>query len=475
MTGAAPAGEAMDAAALARRLRAALADPRRALREHPLVAVALGTGAIQAVVGWRVHAAVPAGERLALRDSVIFEYLGWRLARGDRLYVDLWEVKPPLSFELTGLLAALSGGDAGLYHDLVLVATAGAAVACAVLAGALVAEATGDPLATVVGGLSVYAVPAFAWRATVGFKAKYVVVAAGLLAVLLHHRARDVGSGAAAAAAVGTWQLGVGFPAVVAALLARAGSWRRARRFVLGLALAGATILAPVAYWGTLDAMVAETLLAPLLVGEAGDPVGRLWRVVHLTGWGLPVVVLGAVGLVDAARSADGPERLWAPAIGGWFAVQVLVVDLDAVPDLFPLLAITAVGVGLLVGREWPAPPAAVDLHPRRWTDLAGVALVALVVLNAVTLGGLAPGGSPHLPPETYDPPATLHPELPYDETERQYVFWNRLPPPSCRLFAGPTQRRLVAVLEPGSDRGFFETDCGQLGPALDALARRYG
>lgn len=465
----------MDATQLARGLRAVLADPRHSLREHPLAVVAVGAAAMQAVVGWRVHRAVPAGERLALRDSVIFEYLGWRLARGDRLYVDLWEIKPPVSFELTGLLAALSGGDVGLYHDLVLVVTGGAAVACAVLAGGLVQEATGDSLATVVGGLTVYAVPAFAWRATVGFKAKYVVVAAGLLALWLHLRGRDVGSGVAAAAAVGTWQLGVGFPLVVAGLLARTGSWRRVRRFALGMAIAGAGIIAPVVYWGTVDAMVAETVLAPLLVGEGGNPLGRVRRAVGLVDLALPVVLLGLVGLVDAARSADGPERLWAPALGGWFAVQVLLLDFDAVPDLFPLLVLVGVGVGLLVGREWPAPPAVLPRTSLGWRRLASVALVALVGLNAVTLGGLVTGDSPHLPPRTYDPPADPDPDLPYDATERQYVFWNGLPPTSCRLFAGPTQRRLVDVLAIEDARGFFATRCGNLGPSLDAIRRRYG
>jgi hypothetical protein len=81
---------------------------------HPLALVAVLASVCQAYAAYRVYAPLSAGEWPRLRDSVIFEYVGWRLARGERLYVDLWEIKPPLAFEVTGGLALLSGGTVTL-------------------------------------------------------------------------------------------------------------------------------------------------------------------------------------------------------------------------------------------------------------------------------------------------------------------------------------------------------------------------
>lgn len=455
-----------------RRLVADLREkPLGTVLAHPTAVVACAAAAIQTYVGWRVHAAVPAGERLALRDSVIFEYIGRRLAAGDRLYVDVWEIKPPLSFELTWLLATLSGGDVGRYHDLVLIVTGAAAVSAAVLVCALVQEVTGDGGAAIAAGLVPYGFPAYPWRATVGFKAKYFVVAAGLFAVYLNLRGRDLGSGLAAGAAAGFWQVGVGFPVVVGGLVASSGSRQRTGRFVAGLATAGVVVLAPVLWWGTLDAMVAETVVAPLLVGDGGDPLAGTRAAVRLLDELVPVVVGGMVGLAWSLRQGLRPERGWAPALGAWFGVQVLLVDLDAAPDLFALLAVTAVGVGILLGGAGSTRPG----PRRRVRQAAAVGLVLFVAASATTLGGYGLGDPTHLPPKSYDPPADLEPELPYDGTEGQYVFWTGRPPASCRLFAGPTQIQLVEVLELGSGEvPYWETDCGRLRPALDALVERY-
>ena len=51
---------------------------------NPLALVAVLASALQAYAAYRVYAPLPAGEWPRLRDSVIFEYIGWRLARGER-------------------------------------------------------------------------------------------------------------------------------------------------------------------------------------------------------------------------------------------------------------------------------------------------------------------------------------------------------------------------------------------------------
>ena len=161
-----------------RRVDAALAGRWRVL------VVALAAVA-QAVGAWRVLSR-PAYPRL--RDSKIFEYVGWQVAHGTTLYVETFEVKPPLSFETTAVLSVLAGDDQLLYHHLNVALTCVAAVVAVALVAEFVHALTGEPAAAVAAACSLYVLPQFALRSGFGFKAKYFVLATSLLALWL---ARD--------------------------------------------------------------------------------------------------------------------------------------------------------------------------------------------------------------------------------------------------------------------------------------------
>ncbi|MFC7175705.1 DolP-mannose mannosyltransferase [Halosegnis marinus] len=158
-------------------------DPRR----RPVVAVAAVALAVEAFTALRLYARLGPGERPVLFDSVIFEYHGWWLARGRRLYVDLWEVKPPVAFEVTTALA-LVAPDPVTYHALAVAVTVGATVATCVLAAAFVLDRTGDGLAALAAGVGPLAVAGFVTRGLVGFKAKPLVAALVLAALVADGR-----------------------------------------------------------------------------------------------------------------------------------------------------------------------------------------------------------------------------------------------------------------------------------------------
>lgn len=431
---------------------------------HPLIVLAVLATVLEAYAAIRVHAPLGPDEWPVLRDSVIFEYIGWHVAQGTPLYAGLWEVKPPLAFELTGTLALLAGGDIALYHTLNLAVTAGAVVATAVAAGAVVLELTDDPAATVAGGLTVFLLPTFYWRALVGFKSKYFVAAVGLLVLWLVLRERPLGAGVASAVCLGFWQLSVVFPVVALVTLVQRRDRNSITRFLAGGLATGLAVLLPVVAWNAVPAMVTETVLTPLLTAEDHALSNRIQFILRTLGVTIPVV---AVGLVALGGSLDRKRvgREWPlVAATGWFALVMVFVDFDSAPDVFVFFALVAVGVGLAVGRG-----------SGESGNILAVAVVGLAMLSVVTMGGYGTGSSTIPDSKTYDTTTELEPDFLHNQTERQYLFWNGVEPPTCRVFVGQTQLRVIKeanLSSPGDP--YWNAPCGRFDPVWDAVVRKY-
>lgn len=405
---------------------------------------------------WRLIAQLGPGLRPPLRDSIIFEYIGWYMTVGGRLYLDAWEIKPPLSFELTAILTVLAGGNIELAHWFSVLITVLAGIAGAILVGVLVLEVTGDRIAASLGGIALYTIPVYGWRTAFGFKVKYFVVFLGLLAIWLAITNRDVLAGAAAAAVLGMWQLAIIFPLVTFALVYQRRGHHGIQRAMLGTAGGIALILAPILLWGAIPAMVVETMFTPLLVTEGGTVLGRLQRLARMLGPLLPIAVLGFVGLIGAVDSSIKRDGWWAPLLGGWFLFQILVLDLDFFPDLIPLYATVAIGLGILVGTD--------RLTPLPLATVLGIFLFSAIFL----LGGF--GAGPSLPtPTPVDDPGTVDLDPPYSSDQRRALFWGTQRPDTCRIFFGPTQAKLIEAT--GGTR--TQPVCGQFDPAWRALTTR--
>ena len=373
-----------------------------------------------------------------LRDSRIFEYVGWQVARGTTLYVEVFEVKPPLSYETTALLSVLAGDDQLLYHHLNVAVTCLAAVCVVVLVGELAHDATGEPAAAVAAGLSLYVLPLFALRSGFGFKAKYFVLATGLLAVWFARRERHGLAGAAAAASVGYWQVAVVFPVVVLAFAAERGR-RAVGRVVAGGAVVSALVLAPVLLAGVdgVVAMLNQTVLVSQYASEGGALLDRADRLLGMLWWGRALFVAGLVGLALAATEARD-RAWWAAACGAWFLAVAIAFDLDAAPDLFPSVAFVGVGIAIVAARAG---------RVARGTLLA--ATVAVVVLNVAFLGGVGVVSDPMT--LSTDPPPVADPaegDAPYSTAEHHALLWYGLPAETCHVFFGPTQQAWVAAVD---------------------------
>lgn len=421
------------------------------------VVVAAG-GILQGLAVWSIVDRLGPGVRPPLLDSIIYEYIGWYLSTGARLYVDIWEVKPPLTYEITGLVAAVFGDHMVPYHWTLVAGTLIASVVAALVVGELVFTMTANPTAAAVAGLAPYTYPLYAWRGAVGFKPKYFVILTGLLSVYAALTNRPGSSGALGAASVGFWQLAIGFPAVAAGLVYQQESRAGLRRLVVGAGLTSLVLFAPVILWNAVPQMVVETVLIPLIAGERVPVAERAWLAVRMLGVPTAVGVVGISGIVRAAVD-DPDEYWWLAVLVVWLGSQLLFVDLDSAPDLLPLFAVGSIGVGLAVARG--------SRRARAFLPI----LVVMLVLSAITIlqGGTAIGYSwlPPVDPTPVDTATT--PTVPYTDREVRILFWRPLPTETCRPFFGNLQSRYLAKV--GATYG---SDCGAWEPAWTWIRTRW-
>ncbi|MFC6825174.1 DolP-mannose mannosyltransferase [Halopelagius fulvigenes] len=371
-------------------------------------------------------------------DAGIFQHIGWFLTRGARLYADAWEVKPPLSFETTGILALLAGGDVYLLHLLSVLLMM--VVACSIvgLVAALVWHSTRDRFAASIAGFSMFLLPGFLVRPAYGFKAKYMVLFAGLVAIYAYTRGYPALSGAAAAASVGYWQAAIIFPCLVVGMALRDGDRTNLVRTVAGGVAFTAAMLLPVyLLWNSTSEMLVQAVLVPLTVGESTPLLNRLaGGVIHFK-WASPFVLLGAAGLVRVAvdvltdrNDPIGRDEWWILAGGAWFGFFILFVDFEVggYTDLIPCLGFLAIGVGVVAAR----------LDDARRRRYLGGAIAAVLVVNIVLLGSLGlvfspvetPGPVPMEDLQTNDRAEEV--EAVGSVPEVRYIYWNRIEPSTC-------------------------------------------
>jgi hypothetical protein len=371
-------------------------------------------------------------------DAGIFQHIGWYVTQGGRLYVDAWEPKLPLSYETTGILAVLSSGDMYRLHLLSVLLMAGSVCATVGLVVVLVHDITGDDVAAMVAGLSLFLLPGFAVRPAYGFKAKYLLVLCGLLAIYLYTREYPALSGVAAAASVGYWQAAAIFPLIVVGLAIQQRDARALERVVAGGLGFTVVMLAPVfLLWHSASEMVVQVLLVPLRTEERTSLAARLIAgVVHFK-WASPFVLLGGLGLAHTVRccfggsdDSIGRPGWWIPVGAAWFAFLIFFVDFETggYTDLIPGLAFVAIGIGIAVAA----------LRDRRQKQYLGSVLALVLVVNVVFLGSV---GAVFTPVDTPDPVPMSDLEttdLPqaYDEAEPvpdvRYIYWQQIEPSRC-------------------------------------------
>lgn len=410
-------------------LRTAFKHARDSGGERFLALLVSLTVLAQAYVAWVVmagHSRPP-----MTRDAALFQHAGWYIANGAAPYRDVFDPKPPVTFELPAVLALVTE-DMYLLHLLNVLLIAAAAIGAVVLAGLLTRHLTGDPIAGLVGGLSMLILPGYLLRPTLGYKPKYLVIGFGLAALFLAVRGNYFLSGIAAGASTGVWQIAIIYPLVVTGFAAHRGERRDVAAVVGGIGVAVVAMLVPVVLWGVVEPMLVQAVLIPFLDPEDFSlPLRLYWGVRHFR-YGSILVLAGMYGVFRFVRDETETVRRewWFLALAGWFGFIALFVDFDiwGYTDLVPGLPFVAIGIGLLYTTLE---------EPRPRQLLVGV-LAAVIVLNVFFQGGFGVVFHPvEIPAPGSELSATMdksagYPPAPETVPETRHLYWNKIVPENC-------------------------------------------
>lgn len=397
---------------------------------HWLLAVVLPPLGLQIVQIWRL---IHQFDRPPMApDAGIFQHIGWLITNGGQLYVDAWEPKLPLPFETTALLSLLSGGDMYLYQLLNITLMALASVGSIVLVALLTHHITHNEVASVLAGSSLLLLPGYLIRPAYGFKAKYMLLFFGLLAIYMILNEHPLLSGAAAAMSFGYYQLGAIFPLVVVGLAWHRWGPRTTEKVVVTGVVVTLISLSPVLFlWEASSQLVAQALIIPAIVGGEAPLVEKVLAGAAHFKWASPFVIIGGIGFLRSIREKLGAEHWWMTACTIWFGFALFFVDFDTggYTDLIPGLAFMAIGIGLFA-----------DHYSSRAVRRGLVALMlAVIVINTVALGSF---GLVFQPVDTREPEsmeslatnerAQTVDTVPDDTPDVRYLYWTKETAPTC-------------------------------------------
>lgn len=391
-------------------------------------------------------------------DALFLEHAGWYVTQGGVPYVNMWDVKPPLSVETTAVISLLTGGNMLALHIVSTLLTVALGVGITLVVFRLVGDATDDEMAGLVAGLFVLAYPGFHYFAGRGFSAKFFALFFGLLAIYFAQRDRFVVAAALATLSPAYWQFGLVFPAVVLGYATLSRSVRTIGRSVATMAVVTVIVLGPIVLWDAFIPMIGQVVFTGIITPESDSVFKRLARGFLFFGYLPPFVLLGTYGL--ARVGVDDLESSWWALVGmGWFAVQALFLDFDSYPDLIGTVVFVAVGVGFLYARL---------RETNRRALFASIAV--LVVVSAVFLGSFGVLTRPLGQEQNDDaffrqtlitvgekltgesvttPPAqgsTTREELGLPTMEE--IFWQKLKPKTCHYRLSNTEKLWIEMTE---------------------------
>ncbi len=383
------------------------------------------------------------------KDSALFQHGGWYMGQGATLYVDIWDLKPPLIFWLTSVLAFFSFGNMALLHVYGVLAAVAAVVGGLVFVGLTTHRLTDDGFASVVAAASMLVLTSVYTFPYAGIRPKYFAFLCGAAALYFAIEDRHLVSGVVAALATGFWHLAGPLAFLVVAMaLQRAGIRAAARTVAGGVAVATLTVL-PFVLTGTAIPLFVEVVLAPIYGVERYTLLSRFLTTLIELGPGILLVPLAAVGWVGALRE-NWHEYWWVAAGGVIYFLQVFLEFQGAI-ELVLLFIFVALGVGLLV--------ATVSLPSRR--SALAVCLVVLVVTTMHwNLGPVTPVKDEieHLENEHYVPNYEALPPDPPASPSMQTIYWEKLRPELCHYRLGHKQK----YFEMTTGGTLYKSECGQ-------------
>lgn len=383
------------------------------------------------------------------KDSALFQHGGWWITEGGRLYVDIWDLKPPLIYFVTTLLAFVSFGDMALLHLLSIGLTVGIVIGGVTLVGVLTHRLTGDGVASLTAGLTMFILASLYTFPVAGIRPKYFALLCGVGGLVLAVDDRPFVGGLVGAAAAGFWQLGAPMAFLVVGICLQRGGARAAGRAVAGgLTMTVLTVL-PFVLTGRAIPLFVEAVLAAVYGVERYTIVGRVLLIGVEYGYGAAVIPLAIYGW-GRGLAVDASQYWWV-AVGGVIYLGQIFLEFQGAIELVLLFVFLALGVGVAIAHA---------ATPSRRSLLA-----VGVVLLVVTSGYWNIGAEPPLKAEleaAYDeediPTYESLPEGPEGWPSMQEIYWEKQQPEFCHYRLGLKQQ----YFEQQTGGSIYKSTCGQ-------------
>lgn len=319
-------------------------------------------------------------------DPPVFLYTGQLFTDGQLVYVHFWDIKPPLIHYLTASVFIFTGGQPLQTHLIATGIGAAAMAGSVALVATIIDRQTGNPIAGAAAAFSILLFPSYYTVAAMGIRPKYLFIFFGLLSIRLLFEDRYLLAGVAAALSAASYQLGAIFiPIVVWQAYRNESSVVKPTAAIASIAL---FTLAPFIIAGEIFTVIGQTIIIPLIENSHPDAtaLSRLDVIQSLLPQGGLISGIGAAAAVyEWYRDRS---VWWLPIVVGGFLVSLLFLDLNGHPDLIPITAFAAIGVGFAINRL-EVVEIDYEYGTMRGHTAALIAVVGLLYLATPSIGGL--------------------------------------------------------------------------------------
>lgn len=291
-------------------------------------------------------------------DSAFFGHLGWLWMHTEIVpYIDVWDIKPPAIFEVAAMLSLFPSPSSR--HLAAAILTSGAALTSAILAAIIALYLTKQVIPSIGVGISVLLIPGWTVAASYGLRPKFFVIAFGLGAIVAIFQERLFLSSCLAALSAAFWQGGAIFVMLTAIAWWQSNHSRGIGYHFFTTGTVAVIVVLPVALTGgvpAVRAMVVETILIPLVVGEGGvpfylRPIARGTKFASLTYPVSPLFGVGILGTLSAWWWTERRDWMWLAAAISAFLAYLTWCDFDGGVDAFPVAVLGAIGLAPCLGR----------------------------------------------------------------------------------------------------------------------------
>jgi len=373
-------------------------------------------------------------------DPAVFQHGGWYITQGAIPYVDFWDVKPPLIYFLTSVLAIFSGGNMGILHMLSWIIGASAIVGISLVSGLIIHKLSNDGFASLVAGVTPLIISQLFIIPRGGIYPQVLSLFFGLLSIYVLLNDRSFLSGVSSILATGFYYPEGIFVFLVLAIIVRNRDWQHLRYAVLGMTVTGLLILLPFLLWWDVTALFVETILVSILI-ETSGPVGTVVAVLQTLGPAIIIVPFGAIGWLRFDRL--GHSDTWWIGFGGvLYTIWILFLG-GSFLHIMAWMVFVSLGVGVLIAA----------LSKQQ----AGILTTFILILISVSLVWTLLGPSGLLVENTQTQPTHDFSE----EAERpsmREIYYGGIIPDSCHYRLSEREIQWIEM----TNAELSDTSCGE-------------